>query len=396
MKKNKTYVLMMLLFVINIQLVAKTNTNYRLKYLHYENSSGEKGKTTLFYSQENKNYKAKWELMNGSRSSINYHFFNESGNIIRKYREFSDSITSNNFYKYDSNGNLIEDYFERSDKVKGIVWYKYKEGKKVEAECRGLNAWFFGNIKYKYKNDVLTKGLIFKEGKQIGFIEYIYNDEGNLITEHWDFNGKWTQTFTFEYEEVKNKLPEYYSYSSPFLNETKEFIVNEEDYDWNGEKGGPSIYEYKRNKLIKKVYKYDSLETITRYEYDDDGLLMKSFRNYSDGRKAEFSYHFNKDRQLVRRLFHGDYGFRGSESYKYDQKGRLIEAKLNKFDSWLSGIITFEYGTNNELKSGVFNGEDNFDADMIFELDNYGNLTKIHWDFSFGKTQTYSFRYDKL
>jgi len=396
MKKNKISILVILLFVIKIQLIANTNNNYRLKYLHYENSLGEKGKTTLFYSQNNRNYKAKWELLNGKRSSINYHFLDENNNLIRKYREFSDSITSNNFYKYDNNGNLIEDYFERSDNIKGIVWYKYKEGKKVEAECRGLNGWFFGYIQYKYSNNVLSEGLIFKEGKQIGFIEYTYDEKGNLITEHWDFNGKWTQTFTQEYEEVNSKLPEFYSYSSPFLNETTEFIVKEEGYDWNNEKGGPSFYEYKGNKLVRKVYKFDSLETITTYVYDNDGLLMKSFRNYSDGRKAEFSYHFNKDRQLVRRLFHGGNGFIGSESYEYDQKGRLIEAKWNKFDTWLSGTITFEYSANNEFKSGVFKGNDNFDADLDFEVDKKGNLIKIYWDFSFDKTQTYSFKYEKL
>lgn len=164
-----------------------------------------------------------------------------------------------------------------------------------------------------------------------------------MIKEHWDFGGKWTQMFTYEYFKPENKKPKAYTYSSPFLNETEVFLVQTEMYDWNNEKGGPSIYEYEGNKLVRKIYRYDSLETITTYEYDRDGLLMKSFRSYSDGRKAEFSYHYNNQRQLIRRLFNGENGFIGSESYQYDGKGKIIRAKWEKFDAWLSGTITFNY-----------------------------------------------------
>jgi len=59
------------------------------------------------------------------------------------------------------------------------------------------------------------------------------------------------------------------------------------------------------------------------------------------------------------------------------------------------GKITFEYDSENKLKSGFFKGENNFDADLSFEVDKNENLTKIHWDFSFGKTQTYEFKYNK-
>jgi len=384
------------LIILNILCPLKTvisGNNLRLKDLYYENSLGEKGITHFYYSLENKNYKAKWELLDGRRYSINYHFLNENGNLVRKYREFSDSITSNNFYKYDKEENLIEDYFERSDGVKGIVWYKYQEGKKIEAECRGLNGWFFGFIKYEYSEDILIKGIIQKEGKEIGFIDYTYDECGNLTAEYWDF-GKWNQTFTYEYETIPDIEPDFYAYSSPLLNATKEFLIEKEEYDWNNEQGGPSMYEYEKNKLHKKVYKYDSLETITTYEYDENGLLMKSFRNYSDGRRAEFSYHYNKNIQLVRRLFHKNNGFFGSESYEYNVKGELIVAEWNNYDTWLTGNITFKY-ENGTLLSGKFIA-DQYSADLVFTLDKDKNVTKIKWDFSFGKTQTYWFKYQKL
>ena len=393
----KIKVLIFLISVLNLVTInyAKASDTLLVKHLHYENSSGEEGKTTFYYSEDNKNYKAKWELLDGSRYSINYHFLDENNHLIRKYREFSDSIRSNNFYKYDNLGNLVEDYFERSDGVKGIVWYKYENGKKVEANCRGLNGWFYGIIKYEYLEDKLVKAKIYKEGREVGNIEYKYDNQDYLITEYWDFGGKWNQTFTYEYFKPEDKKPLSYSYSSPFLKETKEFIVKTENYDWNNEQGGPSKYVYEGNKLVKKVYEYENLKTITTYVYDKEGLLMKSFRNYSDGRKAEFSYHYNDNRKLVRRLFHGKNGFVGTESYKYDENGKLLEAEWSKFDTWLSGTITFSYNENNKLKSGIFKGENGFDADIDFEEDSNNNITKINWEFTFGKTQTYWFDYEK-
>lgn len=386
----------LILFILSASLVSlqlySSNPEIRLIKLHYENSLGEKGVTTFFYSQENKNYKAKWELLDGSRYSINYHILDEKGNLIRKYKEFSDSMTSDNYYKYDENGNLIEDYFERSDKVKGIAWYKYENGRKTEAECRGYNGYFFGFIKYEYKNNLLVKGIIFKEGKETGFIDYKYDNSGNLITEFWDF-GNWNQTFNYEYETINTSKPESYNYSSPLLKESSQSLVKDEKYNWNGEKEGISFYYYEDSiKLVKKIYGYDSLKTITTYEYDNDGLLMKSSRNYSDGRKDVFYYHYN-ERKLIRRLCFGENGFLGSESYKYSDNGILIEASWIKFDSWLTGRINFEYDENNNLKSGLFKGKDNFDAKIKFETDVNNNIIQMNWEFTFNKFQSYTFTF---
>ncbi|HAN18224.1 MAG: hypothetical protein A2X13_07430 [Bacteroidetes bacterium GWC2_33_15] len=392
MKKSVCFILLIFSFFLISNQLYSSNPEIRLKKLHYENSLGEKGVTTFFYSQDNKNYNAKWELLDGSRYSINYHFLDKKGNLIRKYKEFSDSMTSNNFYKYDNEGNLIEDYFERSDKVKGTAWYKYENGRKVEAECRGFNGYFYGFIQYKYENNRLVKGIIFKEGKETGFIDYTYDNTGNLITEYWNF-GNWNQTFTYEYEISDNIKPKSYSYSSPLLKESSQSLIKEEKYNWNGEKEGISYYSYDDStKLVKKVYEFKELNTITTYEYDNEGLLMVSHRSYSDGRKDIFYYHYI-ERKLVRRLCFGNNGFFGSETYNYDKNGILLNADWIKFDSWLTGTINFEYDENNNLKSGLFKGKDNFDAQIEFEIDDNKNLIQMHWEFTFGKYQTYIFTY---
>ena len=65
------------------------------------------------------------------------------------------------------------------------------------------------------------------------------------------------------------------------------------------------------------------------------------------------------------------------------------------FDSWLTGAITFEYNKNGNLSRGHFKGE-KVDAEIFIENDDFGNISKIHWVFSFGKTQTYTFQYGKI
>jgi hypothetical protein len=180
------------------------DNKFRLIKLHYENLSGEKGLTTFFYNEKGIMHEAHWELLDGSRSSDNYYTYNEEENLIKKYRKFSDGITSSQIYEYDENGNLILEHFYRSDGVTGTTDYKYdKSGKLVKANCNGLAGWFYGVITYEYdENNLKDKGVISKDGNLIGNIYYEYDDEDNLLKEHWVFIESWSQTFIYEYEEL--------------------------------------------------------------------------------------------------------------------------------------------------------------------------------------------------
>jgi hypothetical protein len=179
---------------------------YRLLKLHYDNSIGEKGVTIFEHNEDGIIHKASWKLLDGSSSSVNYYEYNICGNLVTKYRKFSDGITFENIYVYDDNFNLIMETFKRSDGVKGTVIYKYDENDKLlNANCDGLNGWFYGVITYSYNDDGLKTNADFtqKSGKA-GTISYSYDENGNLIKEYWNFNGKWNQTFLFEYEKLNN------------------------------------------------------------------------------------------------------------------------------------------------------------------------------------------------
>lgn len=393
------YFILVILFLFTKSTTLTADEKSRLSKLYYENSSGEKGITTFEYDEYGIMYKAKWELLDGSRHSLNYHTFNENGNLIQKYREFSDGITSNLIYTYNESGNLISEYFERSDGVTGTTNYSYDQtGKQMKADCQGLNGWFFGILTYKYdEHSKMVGAMIEQKGKQVGTISYDYDIKGNLSKEHWDFSGDWSQTFNYEYESYEAPLPVYYTSSNVFITNTSKFRLVDEKYDYNESNGGPSYFEYdKTGKLIKKIFnRSDGLKTETSFEYSPNGILQKSFRKYSNGLTATFSYIFNGNRKLISRTFERSDGVVGKEIYSYDGKWNLIQAVYDNFDTWLTGTITFESDNNGFLTKGYFKGE-KFDAEIFFENDEVGNIVKIHWVFSFGATQTYWFKYENI
>ena len=397
------------LFAFYITLLSYSCTNvkneksggigYRLFQLHYENSSGEKGLTTFDYNEGGILEKAVWELLDGSRNSLNYYTHDEDGNLQKKYREFSDGLTSTQRYVYNEQGHLIAEFFERSDSVFGITNYEYDgEGTLLKAKCDGLNGWFYGEITYKYDEAGDKKqAAITQKGENAGVILYTYDDNGNVTREHWDFSGAWSQTFVYAYEKCDTNEPEYYTSSNVFLNNNSRYRITEEHYDYDKKIGGPSYYFYDENgKLLRKRFdRSDDFSTETTYLYDGEGKLTKSYRHYSNGLCAVFSYEFTPNGRLTKRYFTRTDGASGSESYQYDAQSRLVEAHWENYDSWLTGVIDFAFNERGEVSEGYFQGTNGLGAQLDFVYDNNDNLVKIAWDFSSGETQTYIFQYKK-
>lgn len=385
---------------LSFSISCTKKSSQRLLYLHYENSSDEKGVTTFEYNERGLPHIAVWELLDGSRFSLNVHAFDEKGNQIRKYREFSDGLTSEQTFAYDEKGSLINETFERSDGRKGFTSYIYNEkGNLVKAECQGFNGWFSGTIHYSTDSSGRkTAGTIVQKGDTTGTIIYTYGSNDDLIREHWDFSGQWSQTFTFEYDLFDSGDKPVFTSSNIFITNTDTYKIIKEQYDYNHETGGPSFFTYDKNgKLIYKTFeRSDGLTTETTYLYDADGTLLKSYRQYSNGLHALFSYVYNNERKLTNRTFNRSDGISGYESYTYDDSGILKNAVYQNMDTWLTGTIEFSHDQDNLLDQAVFKGQDGFDAEIDFTYDLNNNPVKINWNFSFGKFQTYTFEYENM
>ena len=366
--------------------------------LIYKNNAGEKGLTTYIYNRQELPYKAIWELEDGSRWSVNYHAFDSLGNMIRKYREFSDSLTSEQEFKYNENNQRISESFRRSDGVEGEVSYVYEDGLRVNADCKGLNGWFHGTIEYIYSGSSRPDSArLMSDDQIIGGIYYHYDHSHRLDREIWEFHSGFRQTFEYTYPNDEDVI---YRSSNVFIRPHPEWIVNKEAYDYSGQGGGPSYYEYdSENRLVKKTYvRSDGLKTVTSYRYEENGLLKASERIYLDGQTGEFTYTYDEHAHLIRRDFRRSDGFEGSEVYTYDAHGRLVSGEYVNVDTWLTGSLTFKHDRYDRITSAKFVGSENTDgvsADLTFSYDAQGNLVSIHWDFSNGATQTYRFEYRK-
>ena len=372
---------------------------YRITVQNYVNASGETGITYYYYNSDGINDKCYWTLLDSTRFSHNWYTYERRGNLLRKYREFSEGRISSNIYKYDQNDLLVEELFERSDSVSGRVTYTYDDrGHPLTADCQGLNGWFYGFIEYQTdEHGRKISASISKDTAQIGTITYTYDENGNLLKEHWDFPDIWYQTFEYEYVSYMPKNPPSYTSANVFITNTADFQIIGENYSYNGEQGGPSSYEYdEAGKLLKKVFeRSDGFRTETTFQYDPEGFLVTSRRNYNNGLTGTFTYEYNGNRRLIKRLFERSDSVIGSEIYKYDFKLNLIGAEFVNFDGWLTGTLTFEHDDSGRFTGGTFDGQD-LDAEISFKYDGSGSIIQIRWDFSNGQYQIYDFEYRKL
>ena len=370
----------------------------RLIRLHYENAGGEKGLTTFDYDPDGRLYKAVWESLGERRSSLNHYEHDDRGNLVGKYRDFSDGITSAETYEYDEKGNLIVEHFQRSDRVSGTTTYEYdKNGNVIKANCDRLSGWFSGEITYTYDDGRRIEGHITRNGQDVGSILYAYDANGNLEKEWWDFPDSWSQTFIYEYEACPGVAPARYTPPNVFVVNNDDFRVNVEGYDYSNVLGGPTQWEYdKTGKLITRRFRRtDSMTTNVSYLYDARGRLTKGHRKYNSGLSAVLTYETNENGQITQRTVKLSNGIVGTDSYEYDKNGRLVSAEYDKFDTWLTGTLTFTHGDDGKYTGGSFKSSGGQDADLAFEYDEHGHPVKIQWTFANEETQTYTFEYEK-
>lgn len=368
--------------------------NFRIVKLLYQNSSGEKGTTFFKYDNSGKMHQSYWSLDNKKRSSVNHYQYNSKGILVSAFREFSDNLTSSEVFNYDENGNKLSESFYRSDSIFGEAFYEYENTKLKKATYTNYKGYLNGYINYYYENEHKRKNaFLFKDDKKICMIKYEYDSFTNLIKEEWDYFGKWKQTFTYVYEKINDNKKQYYSL--PVFTNTRKYKIIKEEYTFNNEVGGPSIYNYDETNILdtKKFIRTDNVETITKYRYDKFGKLIESFRNYSDGSKNIFTYQYDEDDNLILRTSYKNEKIVGYESYFYDSSGQLKKAYYQNYDNWITGDIKFNYDETGKLTTGIFISPKGFSADIFFKYDKNECLSEIEWMFSFGKFQRYSFIY---
>ena len=378
--KSTIYIIILTMLLMNcIQVNTGGNmSQYRSKELIYSNSTGEKGMTIYIYNADNILYKSIWSLDDGSRSSVNSYQYNGRGQLVGFYRQFSDGLESEEFYIYE-NEKLKKEYFSRSDGRKGYIEYFYdEEGLKTGAECRAYKGWLTCDLQYLYSGGRLTKAIITKDGESTGEVKYTYDESGHLLEEYWDFNGKWTQTFTYRYEKSnKGEI----ILSNPFFKIGSDYLIDKEEYSFGKDFKGPSIYKYNDQGLLKeKIFlRSDGLTTQTEYFYKGRRLI-ESIRHADERPDKVYRYQYNDMGRLIQRQYYEDDMLTGYEIYDYDKNGVLKEAILKDFDTWLTGRIEFETDEYDNVIKGVYRGQPS-DAEITYKYNKQGMTMEIIWDF---------------
>ena len=172
--------------------------------LNYSNSNGELAATRFTYDKKGLNTMGFYQEISGQRSSKNFHSFDGAGRILTKSRVYNDGETSIEKFHYDEEGILREEFFESSNGPTGSARYEYDgEGKAIMIICSGYKGWLKGVIEFKFdRRGKRVAGRILTEGTTAGSITYQYATGGNLLQEHWDIAGSWSQTFQYVYEET--------------------------------------------------------------------------------------------------------------------------------------------------------------------------------------------------
>jgi len=368
----------------------------RLLRLYYENSSGEKGVSVFNYTPDGQLAKGLWYLKNGKRNSVNFYSFDDSGRLCEKFRIFSGGKTSTVRYEYNRSGLLQKELFERSDGVTGNITYYYDEmGRQSTAVYDNGQGWFTGILDFQYDEDGRAiKADISRDSVSIGMVTYTYSGRGCLEKEHWEFKGKWSQTFRYEYDDYSGRGAYAYDLSNPLVRAAPGMKTGEEAYTYNDKLNGFSYLEYAGKMLTRKIYYINDQEvrTVTHYLYDGKNRLINSLRRYADGNTAVFEYTHNAEGRIIQKTALFPDGKRISEIYTYDKKGMLCTAVLKNFDSWLSGTIHFTCDKSGRIMKGLFTGRiKDSGADIRFRYDAGGNTSLVQWDFDSGDFQRYTF-----
>jgi len=366
---------------------------FRIIRQAYTNSSGEVASTIFKYNRDNQLATGYWSLKDGSRYSQNYYEYDENGYLVSTIREFSEGRHSYEQFFYNQKGQKTNELFCRSDSIYGTASYRYENGLLVEASLDNFKGWLTLSITYQYDASSRRTGAKMSlKGRDAGSILYLYDELGNLVQETWDFNGKWSQTFSYFYAPENEKMN---FYSSPYLSCPSSYKISNETYTFNNESGGPSSYEYNsRGELERKVFtRSDGFATSTLYTYDKEGRLVSSAREYNSGDEGIFRYQYDEDSHLIGRGFYLADTLAALETHQYDANGYLFKSYFRNFDGWLNGVVSYTPGHNGKPVKGIFKGENGFDAVLLFTYNNEGLLSELRWDFSFGKFQLYTFTY---
>lgn len=329
----------------------KRNSPQKISYEDVYNPQGRKIEKIFYEEDGNISSKETWKydeqgnLLENNRDSYyeGVHSFSlltckydEKGNKIEEIWD-SNSSSTKFIWKYNEKEELIEyiryedetvsrkrkriyyEVGERGNRVK-TIWYQYELGKAFNVE------------RYYNEHEKLIEAIYYEENGNISSKEtWKYDDKGNLI-EHIEYNknGKIDLKRTSKYDDKGNKIEATY-------------------YD---NQIGKEFFKYNdKGNLIEKIWynRNGKIRAKKTWKYDDKGNEMERYEGRQDRKKwqeafSKFTYENN--RTTIERVRYTNGNISSEETWKYDEKGKLIEVSERKKQNtgkWKEELTKYEY-----------------------------------------------------
>jgi len=349
---------------------------------------------TKFYYDIKGNRIKKERYHNDILQSTTSYVYNRIDNLIKEFSVQNGDSSLIELYIYDSNM-YEKSHINNETYHKPYTYVKEynKKGQLIKSyNLKTKNSYTL--FKYDRKGN-LIKEIEYDNNKCTRKIIYIYNSHNKLIKEKSYYGNELSSTETYIYDSLNRKAQTIFWEKGEYLIPKKEIVrfdkkgrlIERKTY-WND--APPIIHrlKYKDDNLVQEIYDdpsdpYEQTYKI-EYTYNTDNTLSRKVRySYNDGEREkikwkereieEYSYNSEKQNNFITTIkvspnYLGDdsliYKIRNDSliykngllikryncenndnqnTYKYDEKGRLIEEDINENNRTL---ITYKYENN--------------------------------------------------
>ncbi len=132
------------------------------------------------------------------------------------------------------------------------------------------------------------------------------------------------------------------------------------------------------------------------YTYNEEGSLIKKYREFSDGITSTQLYEYDEKGNLISEHFNRSDEVTGTTDYEYDKYEKLVKANCNGLAGWFYGVITYEYNANEVKTKGIIKKDEERVGTIYFKYDTAGNLIREYWEFPDSWSQTFMYEYEKI
>jgi hypothetical protein len=162
-----------------------------------------------------------------------------------------------------------------------------------------------------------------------------------------------------------------------------------------GEKGATDFSYDNDNRVCRGIWRLSdgSKSSVNIYQHDHRGLLVTTFREFSDSLTSLEVYSYDEQGNRIGERFCRSDRVRGTATYTYDQNARRIRARFTRHKGWLDADAVYVYDGQGLLRSAVLLNDVDTVGRVSYDYDSTGNLAHEIWTFAEGWTQTFTYEY---